>query len=173
MTRVLLLQAGRRGDVCQAVRWREVADLIAGATATAHGARQQTVTHLYLKSALSMCQTRTRPRSNLHGLRESSGDGHVADLLPGLSGRVAQLVGCRRRRLDVPRLRPIGRSPNVSRTLRPRSLGFVGASAGPGRFAAWPRNPNQIAAKLVFIGCINAKNEAQAIDSASGVGLRH
>jgi hypothetical protein len=42
---------------------------------------------------------------------------------------------------------------------------------GRGVSAAWPRNPNQIAAKLVFLGYINAKNEAQAIDLASGVAF--
>jgi hypothetical protein len=42
-----------------------------------------TVTHLYLKSASSTCQTRVGIRSNLDSVRESSGDRHLADLSRG------------------------------------------------------------------------------------------
>jgi Bacterial SH3 domain len=45
----------------------------------------------------------------------------LADLSRRLSGWVAQLVGRRRRRLGVPRLRPVRHSPNVGRIPRARS----------------------------------------------------
>jgi hypothetical protein len=48
-----------------------------------------TITHLYLKSPSSTCQTRVGIRSNLDSVRESSGDRHLADLSRGAYGAIS------------------------------------------------------------------------------------
>jgi hypothetical protein len=83
-----------------------------------------TITLFCLNSASRMCRPCIGLGGNLNSQRESLRGPHVADQLPHvcgigpppcLSGWLAQLVARRRGRFGVSRVRPIGRSPNVTR----------------------------------------------------------